>query len=212
MIAKKITLEESRSMRIKAGVSLLLILLFVGGSAKTLSWQTIKNHIRSDVQSSVNPTTLYAGCTILPNWTIDIQNCGVTFRKPLSNRIDIEHAVTSQRMREHAGCGKLSRTECRKTNAKFKACHNDKDNLFPAISTINRYRGSLPFRELEKSNSFAPFGKATAFRKAIDGKSVEPPERAKHLVATAYLTMDAKDCISLSDDEFFMFLEWVFDK
>lgn len=192
---------------------LFLFLLLIPNIAfsKVFTWQTIAKHVKKHTLLQKYPTTLYSGCLITKDWLVDFESCNFYFRYVVRNTIDLEHIVTAERMRKHTGCGKLSRTKCRKSNAKFKMCHNSRDNIYPSISTVNRSRGNLPFAELINKNTFFPFGEEMGFRKSIAGDAVEPPERNKRLIGKTYLLMEMKGCIKLSDTEKLTFSIWALD-
>ena len=189
----------------------VLIYVFTIPADRSISWQTAKTHIKYETLSYKDPATLYGGCRILPNWTVDLSSCDYYQRDSdeLIGKIDMEHIVPAERMRIHSGCGDLNRVDCRKKNVKFKSCHNNKFNIYPAISTINRYRGNAPFTELTPEGSLYPFGLTVGFKKSINGRSVEPPERSKIAVATAYFTMAKENCIKLTDEEVIIFSSWL---
>jgi len=180
----------------------------------TYGWQTTKLHLKHYVLSRPNPKTLYGNCSILPNYTVDLQSCGWNYRystgqgtRTIAN-IDVEHIVPSSRLMKHANCGGLSRAACRAKNKEFKRCHNNPHNLYPAISTINRFRGKLEFKEIPNNIAWYPFGKQIGFKKSLDGKYVEPADFAKPTVANAYITMHNDGCITLSKDEIRMYKKW----
>jgi len=107
-----------------------------------------------------------------------------------------------------AGCCIYNRLYCRKINPKFKACHNEITNLYPSISTINRFRGNLPFAEIPEKYTWYPFGKAIGFKKHINGGSVEPRDEVKPLIGATYINMEYKGCIRLTDEEYLTFYRW----
>ena len=180
---------------------------------RVFSWTTTKSHLRTAVMNTPNPRTLYAGCLILEGYIVDYRSCNFYYRRANGKadqygRPDAEHIVPSSRMMGFTGCGTYSRADCRKFNSRFKRCHNDLDNLFPSISTINRFRGKLPFVEIPDNLSWYPFGKGIGFKKSLDGRYVEPPEGVKPLVGSTYLLMEGKGCVGLSEYERGIYTTW----
>ncbi len=194
-------------------VFLFMAIVYVAsvGGDRITSWTETKRQIREETLELHDPATVYGGCRILNNWKVDLHSCTYSFKgeTPKEGNIHIEHIVPAKRMMDFVGCGGMGIVECRKKNGEFKACHNNKLNLYPAVSAIIRYRGSKDFTELKEEESMVPFGSVVGFRKSIDGDGVEPPDRSKIAVATAYFAMEDAGCIRLSDEEVEIFGYWL---
>lgn len=183
---------------------------------RVYGWKTTKKHLKKFILRRPHPRALYSNCPITPDFKVDVSHCGWYFRYYNGQdgdtiSIDMEHIVPASRMMVYTGCAEMeSRSHCRKRNKRFKQCHNDPRNLYPAISTINRFRSALPFRHIPRGKGWYPFGKTIGFKKSLDGQSVEPPNFAKKTVGYAYLMMYKMECINLSDDEFELYKTWYY--
>ncbi len=176
---------------------------------KVYSWKTTKTKLKEHIGNTFNPKTLYGGCVINSDFTVDLDSCHYYFRgiKKDKGKIDIEHVVTSSRMMEYLKCNG-TRYSCRHTSYKFKECHNNMNNLFPSVSTINRFRGNMEFKNLKDSEVYYPFGKEIGLRKHIKLRYIEPVDSVKPIIARVYKIMDKMECIRLSEEEMKQYEEW----
>ncbi len=109
--------------------------------------------------------------------------CGVRF-KPHDRNTNIEHVYPMNWVTKHLRCG--DRDRCRQTSAKFNRIESDMHNLFPALKSVNKMRGSLPFGLVEGERWVN-----TRCDLEIDfrGKRVEPRPAVRGDIARAMLYM-----------------------
>ena len=149
-----------------------------------------------------NRVTLYCAATYDEGGNIRLPEGFVASRYPgRALRMEWEHMVpaenfgrTFKEWREgHPSCvdrrGKpfKGRNCAEKASKAFRHMHADMHNLAPAIGAVNAARQNYNFALLPEAAS--AFGSCAM---KIEGNKVEPPERARGMVARAYLYMQAE--------------------
>lgn len=79
--------------------------------------------------------------------------CGAKFR-PHDRRTNIEHVYPMSWVARHLRCG--DRDRCRQRSEKFNRIESDMHNLFPALRSANKLRGSLPFGMIDGERRVEP--------------------------------------------------------
>lgn len=135
------------------------------------------------------------------------------------HRIEMEHIVASSEFGRQFGEYREGHPKCvsskgkaykgrkcaEKTNPDFRLLHADAHNLYPAIGSVNATRRDYRFSEIAKSGTVR-FGSCDF--KVSDDRKVEPPARAKGIVARAHLYFDLYPQFKLSRSQRQLFTAW----
>lgn len=106
---------------------------------------------------------------------------------------------------ESAGLKKPGRQNCENTDKYFNLIESDLHNLYPSVGEVNNERQNFAFSDSIKKTS--PFGQCQML---IDRKRqrVTPPERARGVIARAYLYMSMMYGIELDAEHVNLFNRW----
>jgi len=148
-----------------------------------------------------NRTTLYCAATYDERGNLQLpEGFEASLYPGRTHKMEWEHIVPAENFgrsfkewREgHPLCvdkqGKAfkGRSCAEKTSKEFRHMHADMHNLAPAIGAVNAARQNYNFALLPEAQS--AFGSCAL---KIEGNKVEPPERARGLIARTYLYMQA---------------------
>ncbi len=118
--------------------------------------------------------------------------CGERFGARKGKNINVEHVLPMSWVTYSLKCG--TRKECRDSNSQFNQIEGDLHNLYPALVSINKVRGSFPFGDIsgEKRN----YGKCD-FEVDAGKKLVEPRVHVRGEIARAMFYMHAEYGIAI---------------
>ncbi len=164
-----------------------------------------------------HPQTLYCGCAYNQSYQIDLSSCHMDAAKNIkrANRIEYEHMMPAENFGRQFQCwreplchrnGKKykGRKCCGQIDMKFKAAEAELYNLWPAVGLVNQARSNYRFSMLDSKKGF--FGCDIEIDTTL--RKVEPPNRAKGIVARANLFMSVKYNVSLSPAQRNLFNAW----
>jgi len=179
---------------------MLAFAALAGGNTKNDSFNKAKRALSQEVYFD-NRVTLYCAAPYDAHGNIHLPEGFVASQHPgRALRVEWEHIVPAENFgrsfrewREgHPLCvdkGKKpfkGRNCAEKLSKEFRRMHADMHNLAPAIGAVNAARKNYNFALLPEADS--AFG-SCAFK--IQDNKVEPPERARGLIARTYLYMQA---------------------
>ncbi|CAL4324603.1 Endonuclease-1 [Buchnera aphidicola (Protaphis terricola)] len=156
------------------------------------------------------PGTFYCGCKIIWNnkkGVPDLSSCGYKIRKNFNRakRIEWEHVVPAWQFGHQKKCWKYGgRKKCQQ-DYNYQKIEFDLHNLQPSIGEINADRSNFMYSEL--NNNIQQYGKCNVkidFKKRL----IEPPKRAKGIIARTYFYMSKMYNIPLSIKEKQLFKKW----
>lgn len=167
---------------------------------------------------SNHPETLYCACKYSRHKEIDLDSCNMKAAKPFprAHRLEWEHMMPAENFGRHFKCwrepiciskkGKPYRGRkcCEKIDAQFQKAEAELYNLWPAVGLVNQARSNYRFSPLPARNGHygCDFEVDPTLRK------VEPPNRAKGVVARANLFMAEHYHIRLSSSQRKLFEAW----
>lgn len=158
-----------------------------------------------------NPQTLYCGCDITfpkKGYMVNLKSCGYKIRKSESRakRIEAEHIVSAWEFAHQRQCWiDGGRKNCEQSDSLFKTMEGDLHNLYPAVGEINGDRSNYRFAKVVRGPK--NYGQCEMI---IDRKRqlVNPPKRARGIIARAYLYMQNRYRLKLSPQQQSLFNEW----
>ena len=158
-----------------------------------------------------NPQTLYCGCDITfpkKGYMVNLKSCGYKIRKNASRakRIEAEHIVSAWEFAHQRQCWiNGGRKNCERNDNLFKTMEGDLHNLYPAVGEINGDRSNYRFAKVVRGPK--NYGQCEMI---IDRKRqlVNPPIRARGIIARAYLYMQDRYRLKLSSQQQSLFNEW----
>lgn len=163
-----------------------------------------------------HPQTLYCNC-IYQGTSVDLNSCGMNQAAEIkrAHRIEWEHMMAAEHFGQHFECwreplcsrnGKpyKGRACCAHQNEQFRHIESELYNLWPAVGLINQARSNYRFAALGKEDAY--YGCAITIDKS--SRRVEPSNRAKGVVARAYLFMAEHYQLPLSDSQRSLFVAW----
>ena len=110
--------------------------------------------------------------------------CGRSFGKRAGREINVEHVFPMSWVVKAENCG--NRARCRENSPRFNRIEADMHNLYPALSTINKARGSLPYGDVEgEPRRFGACDFEIDYRRRI----VEPRPASRGNIARAMFYM-----------------------
>lgn len=159
------------------------------------------------------PKTIYCGCRIdfKKNWYYpDLESCGYVIYtdEKRAKRIEAEHIMPAHEFGSKRQCwNNGGRKNCASSDDEFALMEGDLHNLYPSVGEVNAKRSNFKFSESvnNKKHIFGP--KCDMF---IDSKRqrAQIPERARGIVARAYLYMASKYSIKLDEEHINLFNQW----
>lgn len=178
------------------------------------TFKEAKHQMHNIFEKLYHPQTLYCGCDIAFNrfWYFpNLQSCGYQIRsdknKKRAQRIEAEHIMPAWEFGHNMQCwGKRGgRFNCEHNDELFRVMESDLHNLYPAVGEINGDRSNYLFSDSIRAPS--PYGECNM---SIDRKRqrVTPPERARGVIARAYLYMSERYGIELDDEHRNLFNQW----
>ncbi|WP_367673342.1 endonuclease [Buchnera aphidicola] len=156
------------------------------------------------------PGSFYCGCKIIwkdKKGIPDLSSCGYKIRKNKNRamRIEWEHVVPAWQFGHKKKCWKDGgRKQCDHDQT-YKSIESDLHNLQPAIGEINGDRSNFMYSQW--SGNERQYGKCT-IKIDFKNKRVEPPERAKGMIARTYFYMHKKYKIDLSKNLEILLKKW----
>ncbi len=158
-----------------------------------------------------NPQTLYCGWGITfpkKGYMVNLKSCGYKIRKNASRakRIEAEHIVSAWEFAHQRQCWiNGGRKNCERNDSLFKTMEGDLHNLYPAVGEINGDRSNYRFAKVVRGPK--NYGQCEMI---IDRKRqlVNPPIRARGIIARAYLYMQDRYRLKLSSQQQSLFNEW----
>ena len=164
-----------------------------------------------------NPVTLYCACHYDKN-RIDLKSCGMESAKHIkrARRVEFEHMMPAENFGRHLVCwrekicrnkeGKAykGRSCCRKKSPEFNEAEAELYNLWPSVGLVNQARSNFRFSPLPRRSGF--YGCDIEIDKKQ--RKVDPPNRAKGIVARANLFMSERYNIRLSPAQRKLFKAW----
>ena len=161
--------------------------------------------------------TLYCGCRFNQNFKVDLQRCNMNKARhiPRAHNVEWEHMMPAEnfgrqfrcwreKLCTHKGKSFKGRKCCQKIDKKFNEAEGELYNLWPAVGVVNQARSNFRFTPLEGSDDF--YGCPIKINARL--RKVEPPDRAKGIVARANLFMSLKYKIKLSPSQRKLFEIW----
>ncbi len=195
------------------------------------AFRQAKLHMVEIFRHLESPKTLYCGCDIVfpkrGGYMPDLRNCGYYSDKFAKNskRIEAEHIMSAWEFGHNRSCWiKGNRQVCEHYDEEFKIIHSDLHNLYPSIGEVNHDRRNYYFSDSLSDNGYSEaFGhkrmlnythhKVFGYGKCqmvVDRQKNEvmPPQRARGIIARAYLYMSAKYKIGLKKEKLQLFQKW----
>ena len=166
---------------------------------------------------SEHRATLYCGCHYNALNEIDLASCNMQaagFRKR-AHHVEWEHMMPAENFGRQFTCwrerlcqkhGKpyKGRACCEKIDPTFRHAEAELYNLWPAVGLVNQARSNYRFSPLETTIGF--YGCDIEIDATL--RKVEPPDRAKGIVARANLFMSDKYQVQLSEAQRKLFEIW----
>ncbi len=180
----------------------LLIFLATGGQAQNVSNDSYI-HAKRMLEGNVyfdHPHTLYCDAVFDMDKNITLpKGFETTQYKSRAHRMEWEHIVAAENFGRTfdawrdgdkicvnaSGEPYKGRKCAEKVSKEYRLMQADMYNLYPAVGAVNAARRNYRFTELD-SNVPSAFGSCLM---KIDGRSVEPPARARGIIARTHLYM-----------------------
>ena len=165
------------------------------------------------------PTTLYCGCRLVfkseDRYLPELNSCGYAVRedKIRANRIEAEHIVPTYVFGHTLSCWANApkgqgRAQCELISPLFDRMESDLHNLYPTIGEVNGDRSNYAFTNSINSGSETfSYGRCEMKISPKLGEAV-PPDRAKGIIARAYLYMSQRYNLALTVAEEKLFNAW----
>jgi deoxyribonuclease I len=200
------------------GFVFLAVIITIGGNAEPPSNFSAAKKIASSIFKA-HRQTLYCGCVYTSKNKVDLSSCNMQGAQAISraHRVEWEHMMPAEHfgrthlcwrekicMNNKTGRPFKGRRCCESVDNDFKKKESELYNLWPSVGAINQARSNYSFSILVNKRGF--YGceiEVDSF-----SRSVEPPDRAKGIVARANLFMAKHYGIELSSEEFDLFTEW----
>lgn len=162
--------------------------------------------------------TLYCGCKFNNKKVIDLASCNMTRadKYKRAKRLEWEHMMPAENFGRQfqcwykplcvneAGIRYKGRKCCRKVDKNYQLAESELYNLWPAVGLVNQARSNFRFSILPKKHGF--YGCDIEIDSTL--RKVEPPNRAKGIVARANLFMSYKYNVRLSSSQRKLFEAW----
>lgn len=197
-------------------IAALFLLPLFAGAAPPANFDRAKVMLRQNVYHDQNVNgamgELYCGCDW--EWTgssggrIDFASCGYEVRAQLTraSRIEWEHIVPAYWLGNQRQCWQEGgRQNCVSTDPAFRAMEADMHNLSPSVGEVNadrsNYRfGVLPDEEFRHG--------ACEFKVDFSGRTAEPRNEVKGLVARVHFYMYDRYDLHMSSQQQRLFMAW----
>ena len=164
------------------------------------------------------PTTLYCGCSIVftkHGYKPDLKSCGYEIDEDYErgNRIEAEHIVPVWEFAHSMRCWTSApkgegRDNCENTDERFNRIEADLHNLYPAVGEVNKRRSSYAFVDkLTNRDNPEGFGQCQMYFNKSNYLA-EPTERARGIIARAYLYMYARYGLKMDSEHLRLYREW----
>lgn len=163
-----------------------------------------------------HPLTIYCGCEFHGK-NIDLASCGMNEaqKNKRAHRVEWEHIVAAEHFGQQFECwrkplcsknGKSykGRACCERIEPRFKEMEAELYNLWPEVGLINQARSNYRFGFVPTVSN--QYGCAIKIDKK--NRRVEPSDAAKGIVARAYLFMEHRYHLKLSDSQKRIFIVW----
>lgn len=174
------------------------------------SFDEAKRTLPGIMKKMEDPATLYCGCPLVfhkNRYAPDLKACGYKVRKnpKRAARIEAEHIMPAWEFGHQMQCWQEGgRKQCARNDSKFKMAEGDLHNLYPAVGEVNGDRNNFRFSQWNGHGMYGKCNMAVDFK----GRRAQPPERARGLIARAYLYMSKTYDIKLSDAQRKLFKIW----
>ncbi|WP_298624547.1 endonuclease [uncultured Legionella sp.] len=195
-------------------ISFFLFCLTNAGGASPANFSQAKK-IAGEVFAQ-HPMTIYCGCAFRGKH-IDLASCGMSdaLMKKRAHQLEWEHIVAAEHFGQQFECWRKplcskngkpykGRACCQKIEPRFKEMEAELYNLWPEVGVINQARSNYRFGMV--SSSEQQFGCNIKIDKK--NRRVEPSDTAKGIVARAYLFMEQRYHLKLSDSQKRIFIVW----
>ncbi|RUQ93499.1 endonuclease [Legionella septentrionalis] len=198
-----------------------IIILFLFASCsfaytKPHSFQSAKKIAR--VIFAENSQTLYCACQFDDRLRVNLKSCHMenASQHHRAHRIEWEHIMAADHFGHHLTCwneavcthknGKpyKGRKCCEKVDKAFREAEAELYNLWPEAGLVNQARSNFRFMMLSDESTF--YG--CPIKISSKQKRIEPPDRAKGIVARAHLFMSWYYDIQLSLSQRKLFEAW----
>lgn len=200
------------------GFAFLALTMTIGGHAEPPPNFSAAKKIASAIFKA-HRQTLYCGCAYSSKNKVDLSSCNMQGAQAISraHRVEWEHMMPAEHFGRSHPCWKekicinkktghsfKGRRCCESVDNEFKKEESELYNLWPSVGAINQARSNYSFSLLVNKRGF--YG--CEIEVDSYAKSVEPPDRAKGVVARANLFMASHYGIELSNEQFELFTEW----
>lgn len=182
-------------------------------AGETFTFREAKSVLREQVLP-LHPRTLYCDCPLAgsrKHLAPDLAACNYQVRKDKERaaRLEWEHVVPASEFGHQMQCWRQGgRKNCSGRDARFDRFEGDLHNLYPSVGEVNADRGNLRFGMIAgKQSQIQGYGQCEMridFKKRV----VEPPARARGVIARTYLYMAQKHGIKLSSHQRQLFEAW----
>jgi deoxyribonuclease-1 len=213
-------------------------LCYAEGNTYTRSFNKAVKTLEMLVYNKVPKTTIYCGATFSGKKITDANGFVPIKYQNRANKLEWEHVVAAEHFGQgfdewhnhdkYKECttktgGMLGGRDCAsKLNHKFQYMQADMYNLYPAIGAVNAQRSNMKFAQITSLNqSNGLFENVTLYvqkwakkddtcnKLKIERNKIEPPDRAKGIVARSYLYMaDTYRVYRLSSSDKKLFKTW----
>ncbi len=163
-----------------------------------------------------HPLTIYCGCEFNGK-DIDLTSCGMSEaqEKKRAHRVEWEHIVAAEHLGQQFECWRKplcsrngkpykGRACCERIEPRFIEMEAELYNLWPEVGLINQARSNYRFGFVSSTENH--YGCAIKIDKK--NRRVEPADTAKGIVARAYLFMEERYHLKLSESQKRIFLVW----
>ncbi len=200
-------------------IKILLIILFFSscsGFSSPYSFKEAKKIARS-LFNEHHRITLYCHCQYNQLQEINLDSCNMrtaaSYKR--AHRIEWEHMMPAEHFGRHFHCwheplcqkkGKSynGRKCCEKVDAGFRGAEAELYNLWPSVGIINQARSNYQYSLLDTKNGY--LGCDIEINATLH--KIQPPDRAKGIVARANLFMAEHYHIQLSSAQKQLFDTW----
>ncbi len=156
-------------------------------------------------------TTIYCNCTLVYDGKkpkhVDTELCGFHYRKSKikGSKIEWEHLMPVSYFAQQFDCwNEGGRKACGK-NPGYRYMEGDMHNLAPAIGEVNMDRSNFPFKLTDQRPY--QYGNCPMLINFKKGYAM-PPQRARGIIARAYLYMAKRYAFKLSSSDLKQFRQW----
>lgn len=193
----------------------LLVIVSISAQAAPQNFPQAKNEARQYIYHDRNKNAggdLYCGCDW--KWVgrsggrVELESCGYKIRKqPVrAKRTEWEHIVPASNFGRARQCWQNGgRKNCTSNDPVFSKMEADLHNLAPAVGEINADRQNYNFGYVE--TSAADYGSCD-FKIDFKGRTAEPTDEIKGMVARVYFYMHDRYDLPMSRQQQRLFIQW----